>query len=265
MFCGRYTDRTVLVTGAATGIGYALACSFVRASAARVIITGRRAEVLSHAAEALKQEIVPDSGTEIIPLRNDVSDATAVNEMWQSAASIAANLPTLDLFGQDGGALWKEFDANVRGTLQMTERFYRQQASKRKYLIYVATAASHDFNLAANHLGYPLTKHTAQLALQLIARDVKADDMQIISFHPGAVLGESAKGKGHTEGSLPWDDADLAGGFSVWAVSPEATFLHGRFVWAGWDVDALQKGDIRKRIDEDEEYLRIGVNGLCRI
>ncbi len=55
---------------------------------------------------------------------------------------------------------------------------------------------------------------------------------------------------------------DLPGHFAVWAASPEAKFLHGRFVWAAWDVDQLKHGELRKRIDEDPTFLKIGVNGL---
>ncbi len=56
--------------------------------------------------------------------------------------------------------------------------------------------------------------------------------------------------------------ADLPGQFAVWAASPEATFLHGRFVWTEWDVDEMRNGEFRKRIEEDPHYLKIGVKGL---
>ena len=55
---------------------------------------------------------------------------------------------------------------------------------------------------------------------------------------------------------------DLAGHFAVWCASPEAAFLHGRFVWSSWDVDELRSGEIRKRIDEDEFFLMTGVQGI---
>ena len=34
--------------------------------------------------------------------------------------------------------------------------------------------------------------------------------------------------------------AQLPGNFCVWLTSPEAAFLHGRFVWVNWDVDELK-------------------------
>lgn len=34
--------------------------------------------------------------------------------------------------------------------------------------------------------------------------------------------------------------AELPANFAVWAASPEAKFLHGKFVWANWDVEELK-------------------------
>lgn len=55
---------------------------------------------------------------------------------------------------------------------------------------------------------------------------------------------------------------NLPGSFAVWCASPEATFLHGRFLWSAWDVDELSQGQLRKKIDEDVRFLRVGVHGL---
>lgn len=55
---------------------------------------------------------------------------------------------------------------------------------------------------------------------------------------------------------------DLPGQFAVWAASEEAKFLHGRFVWAKWDVAELCKGPLRERIDKDPEFLQVNVKGM---
>lgn len=57
-------------------------------------------------------------------------------------------------------------------------------------------------------------------------------------------------------------EENLPGQFAVWAASPAAAFLHGRFVWCEWDVDELASGEIRQKIDEDPWYLKVGVKGL---
>lgn len=54
---------------------------------------------------------------------------------------------------------------------------------------------------------------------------------------------------------------ELCGAFAVWASSEEAAFLHGRFVWASWDVEELQTGKIRERIEQDPYFLRVSIEG----
>lgn len=48
----------------------------------------------------------------------------------------------------------------------------------------------------------------------------------------------------------------------MWASTPEAEFLHGRYVWANWDVEEMKNGEIGRRIAEDPNFLKIGVEGL---
>ncbi|KAJ3552082.1 hypothetical protein NPX13_g11200 [Xylaria arbuscula] len=175
----------------------------------------------------------------------------------------AAKKTLLEL-GTEG--VWENFNANVRSQLQMTERFYKQEgkgASDTKNLVNVSTASLHEFvRITRDRLGYGLTKNACHLMLQLIAMDNPPEKLQIISYHPGAIFTEAAKSVGWKEDSLPWDHVDLPGHFAVWAASPEASFLHGRFVWASWDVDQLKNGELRKQIDEDSQFLRVGVIGL---
>lgn len=55
---------------------------------------------------------------------------------------------------------------------------------------------------------------------------------------------------------------DLPGAFTVWASSPEAQFLHGRFVESNWDVEEMKNGEVAKRIEDDPHFLKVGVLGL---
>jgi len=45
----------------------------------------------------------------------------------------------------------------------------------------------------------------------------------------------------------------------VWAASPEADFVKGKFVWVHWDVDELREV-IGKT--EDKQLFTLGVNGM---
>lgn len=48
----------------------------------------------------------------------------------------------------------------------------------------------------------------------------------------------------------------------MWASTPEAAFLHGRFVWAAWDIDEYSNGGDRKRFETDEDFLRVSLGGI---
>ncbi|KAF5690892.1 peroxisomal short-chain alcohol dehydrogenase [Fusarium circinatum] len=290
------TGRTVVVTGGNSGIGYAIARSFVKANAARVIILGRRKDVVASAAAKLQEEGRQFRSDTYIQGRTcDISNLTSTEHVWKSLESEGIFVDVLVLnaasYGAtetilDGGLskVWGDFESNVRSTLDMTERFYKQKtttpgqtkvrylhphfklsyAHKRQFLVNISTCAAYMWStMGPDRPTYGLTKSASTLLLQQIAQDTKPTDMQIISFHPGGVLTDSAKrvGGDNLKG-LVFDDENLPGHFSVWAASAEASFLHGRFVWANWDVDELKTGPVRQQIDSAEHFLKVGVEGL---
>jgi hypothetical protein len=48
----------------------------------------------------------------------------------------------------------------------------------------------------------------------------------------------------------------------VWATTQEASFLNGPFVWASWVIYEDSTGETRRRLEENVDYLRIGIVGL---
>jgi hypothetical protein len=74
-------------------------------------------------------------------------------------------------------------------------------------LINISTSGIHNFNTETKFTPtYSLTKNSGTLLLQLIAKDTDPEAMQVISFHPGGILSESARNAGYHEGSMDWDD-----------------------------------------------------------
>jgi hypothetical protein len=45
----------------------------------------------------------------------------------------------------------------------------------------------------------------------------------------------------------------------VWAVSPDAAFLKGKFIWSNWDVEELKAK--KDQILSDPAFLNLGMNG----
>jgi NAD(P)-dependent dehydrogenase (short-subunit alcohol dehydrogenase family) len=129
--------KTVLITGGHTGIGYAIARAFAQASAKRLIIIGRRDNLVASAATRLASEF---PSTQTVGLRCDIADVESVDRLWNGLANDnifvdvvvlnAAKLspqPILDL-GRD--KVWEEYITNVRTHLDFTERLYKQPGAK---------------------------------------------------------------------------------------------------------------------------------------
>ncbi|KAE8376384.1 hypothetical protein BDV26DRAFT_282671 [Aspergillus bertholletiae] len=263
--------KTVLITGGHTGIGYAIARAFAQASAKRVVIIGRRDHLVASAASRLASEF---PSTQTLGLKCDIADAMSIDALWKglandnilvdivvlNAATISAQ-PILDL-GRDN--VWAEYIVNVRSHLDFTERLYSQPSAKgrQKELINLTSLAIHESELTGQYPSYGATKSAGTMLVQQIAKDVPPEELQMISYHPGGVFTELAEQAGFEKDDPRWDDENLPGQFAVWAASPEARFLHGRFVWAKWDVTELREGPLRKRIDEDSSFLKVGVVGI---
>ncbi|KAK4178039.1 hypothetical protein QBC36DRAFT_325812 [Triangularia setosa] len=268
--------KTVLVTGGAGGIGFAIATAFVQASASHVIIVGRRRGFLQDGVKRLQTEArATGTNTEISGYSSDVSDLEATEKLWAGlkeegivvdvlVLNAVALGPSGPLVDADLQSVWKAYKVNVRSLLDHTQRFYQQEGEKQKYLVSVSSSMAHNLDNENPFLStYGATKNAGQVLIQQIARDVGPEKMQIVSFHPGAVYSEGAQTGGVTKDMVDfWDDAALPGNFAVWAATPEAKFLHGRFLAAWWDVNELKDVALQEKLVSDWHLLRVGVNGL---
>ncbi|RFU30427.1 hypothetical protein B7463_g5894, partial [Scytalidium lignicola] len=247
------SGKVVLVTGGGTNIGLAIAQAFVKASADTVIIIGRRADVLATASSSLEQVAKEvNVKTRITARTCDITNLAELDVLWKdlstqgitvdvlvpNAAKFTEAKPILELGADE---VWSQFD----------------------FIVNVATQAIHmsAHPVIAVRPAYTLTKMAGALLFQVIAQNTPPQKMQVVSFHPGLILTEGWKVL-NPPPDLLFDNPELCGSFAVWAATKEAEFLHGRFVWASWDVGELAMGEIRKRIDEDPYYLRASVVGL---
>jgi NAD(P)-dependent dehydrogenase (short-subunit alcohol dehydrogenase family) len=136
--------RTVLVTGGGTGIGLAIAQSFVQASADIVIVIGRRSDVLA-AAKATLEEKAKTTGTntKIITHACDITNLTEINALWKtletqgitvdvyvSNAAKFSDPKTIFELGAD--EVWSQVEVNAKGPLYFAEKFYSQPGDKQK-------------------------------------------------------------------------------------------------------------------------------------
>ncbi|KAJ3835652.1 short-chain dehydrogenase/reductase [Lentinula raphanica] len=267
--------KTVLITGGVSGIGFEIARSFAKASAARIIITSRRASALETAVQKLRAEFL-SSGTDFLTQQADIGNDSSVIDLWNSLDSQGIFVHVLILNGAHATPfgltlhhsgqihLMEGFDINVGGNFLMASKFVKQRLrpeGQQLNLVNVSTAGIQR-HPAPDQNPYTTSKAAFAALLGRIADERPSEDVQIISFHPGLL---------HTEGTIgyfrqdlpKWDEIALPADFSVWAASPEAAWLHGRFVWAHWDVDELRADKVFcSQLEKEGGFLKVAVQGL---
>ncbi|KAK3399498.1 hypothetical protein B0T20DRAFT_452917 [Sordaria brevicollis] len=283
-----HAGHTVLITGATAGIGLAMAKSFITASASKVIITGRRQERIDAAVSLLRQHAAELGKTETVVVgeRSDAVDMEEIDALWQKLGEEGTVVDVLALNavgemamgglcapkeegGRSTGEVWGKLEKNLRGPMRSVELFMRQPGGRgrEKFLLNTSTASAHISHPAyspalASCPEYGFTKATAGLFFGYIAQQADPEKLQVISFHPGTIYSELCQGLGVDKSVLPFDDISLPADFATWATTKEARFLHGRFVWAAWDVDEL-RAIYEERFKKDPEMFRFGVVGLA--
>jgi NAD(P)-dependent dehydrogenase (short-subunit alcohol dehydrogenase family) len=130
--------KAILITGGGTGAGLAMAKAFIGASAATILIVGRRAEVLEKARAELEDEAKAlGKSPRIIARSCDIAKDSDADALWQffadekivvdvyvaNAAAFQEPQPLLEMGTK---TVWSFFETNVRSPMYFTEKFCKQ-------------------------------------------------------------------------------------------------------------------------------------------
>jgi NAD(P)-dependent dehydrogenase (short-subunit alcohol dehydrogenase family) len=180
----RFTDKGVLVTGAASGIGEQVALAMAREGGV-VAVADRDADGAGRVAEAVRQ-----AGGRAHPFGLDVTDEAAVTAFVGAAAT---KLGRLDVLVNSAGvreivsvlelplAEWRRvIDINLTGTFLCSQAFARAVIERSAAGAIVNLASTLGVVAAPNRAAYTASKHavvglTKEMALELAEKGVRVN------------------------------------------------------------------------------------------
>jgi NAD(P)-dependent dehydrogenase (short-subunit alcohol dehydrogenase family) len=247
------SGKVVVVTGGGSGIGPAIATAFAQASASYIAILGRTEKTLFATKSAIEQTSTTSTVSTFIA---DVGDKSVVDKVFATIHSQngpidilvnnAGYLPNLNRIKDESFDEWQTgFRTNVEGAFNVTKAFLRTAADD-PILINISTSVTH-LGPLPGYAAYGASKIAALKFFDYV--QCENPDVRVINVQPGlletgmAVKAEAAGYKFNYDDGMFHIRVDLVrlpGSFVVWAASPEASFLKGKFVWVNWDVEELK-------------------------
>jgi NAD(P)-dependent dehydrogenase (short-subunit alcohol dehydrogenase family) len=213
MDIARLRGRTVIVTGASSGIGEATAIAFA-AAGAKVVLAARRIDRL----EAIAAGIVR-AGGEAIAVRADVTDEEDVRSLFEAAVAAFARVDVLinnagiaDATPTDALSLdrWRAvLDTNLTSAFLCSREALRHMKPQgRGRIINIGSLSAHVPR--PDSAAYTASKFALDGLTRSMAVDARGHGIAVSIFHPGMVVSELAPGMAAAPAEMMSDPADTA-------------------------------------------------------
>ncbi|GAA3231606.1 SDR family oxidoreductase [Streptomyces thermocoprophilus] len=186
------SGRTALVTGAASGIGEAVALTLAE-QGVRVVLLARRAERLEEIARKIRAD-----GGQALAVAADVTDSASVG---RAAAAVRETYGRVDLVVNNAGVMlpnpiedgrvdeWQRMlDTNVLGALHVIRAFVGDLSATAAEggtadLVNISSVAAHD--IFPNYAVYGATKAAITHLSALLRSELGPKDVRVTNIEPG--------------------------------------------------------------------------------
>lgn len=185
LYAGRFAGQTAIITGAGSGIGYAVAAR-LHAEGAKISAWDISQPALDAGAEVFDQKICIDQSDEAAVARatqSVIDSMGAIDILVVSAGITGPNLPLVD-YPTDG---WRKvMDVNVNGVFYVN-RAVVPHMLKRKYgrIVNIASVAGKEGN--PNASAYSASKAAVIALTKSLGKEVAAEGISVNAVTPAAV------------------------------------------------------------------------------
>lgn len=187
-------EKTALVTGSTTGIGYAIALGLLK-EGTKVYINGRSEDRVVKAVEKLKKE-VPNASVEGIAA--DFAKVEEVNALLKKLPEVDILVNNIGIYGDrpfettDDEQWFSDFEINVMSGVRLSRHYAPiMKANDWGRIIFISSESA--INIPEGMILYGVTK-TAFLALSRgLAKLLKGTNVTVNSVLPGATNAEGIK------------------------------------------------------------------------
>ena len=184
-------DRVALVTGAGSGIGYAIAWKFAQEGAHVAV------NYLGHGDDAQKLvDQIKGLGRKGVAIEADVSNAAQVGQMIQTAvqqlgpldilvnnAGIEKTTPFLEMEESQWDAV---LGVNLKGCFLCSQAAAREMAKQRRGRI-INISSIHEDIVFLNHADYAASKGGVRMFMRTIAQELAQYNITVNNICPGAI------------------------------------------------------------------------------